>query len=64
MFAFINFKSTQDKLKEVDNKLKEHTQSIIEHEKRLKEAFNKDMVNKTNISELENHNKEGEIDNL
>lgn len=64
LFAFINFKSTQDKLKEVDDKLKEHTQSIIEHEKRLKEAFNKDMVNKTNISELENHNKEGEIDNL
>lgn len=64
LFAFINFKSTQDKLKEVDDKLKEHTQSISEHEKAFKEAFNKDIVNKTNISEFENHKKEGEIDNL
>lgn len=64
LFAFINFKSTQDKLKEVDYKLKEHTQSISEHEKVFKETFNKDIVNKTNISELENHKKEGEIDNL
>lgn len=66
LFAFINFKSTQDKLKEVDNKLKEHTQSISEHEKKLKEAFNNNInINsKTNISELDNHKIEGEIDNL
>lgn len=48
----------------MDDKLKEHTQSISEHEKAFKEAFNKDIVNKTNISEFENHKKEGEIDNL
>lgn len=66
LFAFINFKSTQDKLKEVDNKLKEHTQSISEHEKKLKEAFNNsiNINSKTNISELDNHKIEGEIDNL